>query len=298
MLARLLRYMYALQVLGGALLGVYLAPKGAALSGGVLGAVLLPLSSQFLLIAVSMVRCGGDAPSAQWWTAFGGEFRAALVVFAGRLPWSSRCPGVLMPNGRSTVDRQNSAVPVLLVHGYICNHRVWDDVVPALHQAGHPVLAIDLEPLFTSIDDYAAHIDAAVTELLAQSGGEQVALVGHSMGGLAIRAWMRAHGTQRVARVITLGTPHQGTRVASVSRTPNGEQMDWHSPWVKALEQSETPATRHLMQLALTHQDNIVYPQREQRLAGATVTEFSGIGHLQMCLDQKVIQWLVQQLGK
>jgi hypothetical protein len=49
------------------------------------------------------------------------------------------------------------------------------------------------------------------------------------------------------------------------------------------------------MRLALTHHDNIVHPQRAQTLDGAHVTEFTGIGHLQMCLDDEVIRWLVQQ---
>lgn len=188
-------------------------------------------------------------------------------------------------------------MPVLLVHGYICNHRVWDDVKLALHRAGHPVLAIDLEPLFTSIDDYAALIEKSVAELQRATGTAQVALVGHSMGGLVIRAWLRAYGTSRVAKVITLGTPHQGTRAPGASATPNGAQMTWHSPWLQALELSETEATRRLIHIALTQQDNIAYPQRDQVLVGAAVTEFSGIGHLQMCLDLAVIQWLLQQLA-
>jgi hypothetical protein len=51
------------------------------------------------------------------------------------------------------------------------------------------------------------------------------------------------------------------------------------------------------MHLALTHQDNIVFPQREQLLTGTSVTEFSGIGHLEMCLDNGVIHWLRQQVN-
>jgi pimeloyl-ACP methyl ester carboxylesterase len=157
-------------------------------------------------------------------------------------------------------------------------------------------LAIDLEPLFTSIDDYAVLIERAVTQLTTQTGAPRVVLVGHSMGGLAIRAWMRAHGTAKVARVITLGTPHQGTRVSQWVSTLNAAQMAYRSPWVTQLDSSETPAHRQLMRLALTHHDNIVHPQHEQVLDGAAVTEFSAIGHLQMCLDDAVIAWLLQQV--
>jgi pimeloyl-ACP methyl ester carboxylesterase len=185
------------------------------------------------------------------------------------------------------------------VHGYICNHRVWDDMAQTLRQAGHPVLAIDLEPLFTSIDDYAAVIERAVSTLLTQTGSFKLALVGHSMGGLAIRAWLRTSNASRqaqVTRIITLGTPHLGTQIVSASATHNGTQMLWHSPWLAELAHSETMTQRALMRIALTRQDHVVYPQREQVLEGAQVTEFEGLGHLELCLAPQVIDWVCQQL--
>ncbi|HEY5580979.1 MAG TPA: hypothetical protein VIK56_07435 [Rhodoferax sp.] len=42
-------------------------------------------------------------------------------------------------------------------------------------------------------------------ELCRQTGAAKVALIGHSMSGVVIRAWMRAYGSARVARVITQG---------------------------------------------------------------------------------------------
>ena len=51
------------------------------------------------------------------------------------------------------------------------------------------------------------------------------------------------------------------------------------------------------MHLAFSQHDNIVYPQREQLLEGAQATEFSGIGHLQMCLDENVIGWLLHEVA-
>ena len=36
--------------------------------------------------------------------------------------------------------------------------------------------------------------------------------------------------------------------------------------------------------------------KREQVLADASMTEFKGLGHLELCLDAQVIQWLLQKL--
>lgn len=296
MLARLLRRIYFIQLLTGALLGTYAADRlgldrPAALSMVLAFTVLLPLLLQFGIISISMVRSRPRPAGALWWQAYRGEFLAALRIYWLQMPWAGIKTEVCLPD-----TPQLGRVPVLLVHGYICNDRVWDKVAQALHQAGHPVLAITLEPLFTSIEDYTPQIQQAVLQLQHATGATQLALVGHSMGGLVIRAWLRQHGSAAVAKIITLGTPHQGTRIAGWSPTTNTAQMAWHSPWLQALQASETPATRQLMHIALTHHDNIVYPQREQVLEGAAVTEFEGVGHLALCLDDRVMQWLLQKL--
>jgi len=201
MLARLLRGLYLFQVIAGAVLGGFAAVHWAGQGRGAsallavpIGAVVLPLALQGVVITTTMLLAralgsqGRGTPFTLWLQALWGEFQAALTVFMVRQPWANGNPGVQMPLRDTAQVVHGKPVPVLLVHGYVCNHRVWDTVALALRQAGHPVLAIDLEPLFTSIDDYAAPIDNAVEELLEKSGGTQLALIGHSMGGLAIRA--------------------------------------------------------------------------------------------------------------
>jgi triacylglycerol esterase/lipase EstA (alpha/beta hydrolase family) len=206
-------------------------------------------------------------------------------------PWANK-PKLTMPPAGASLK-----TPVVLVHGYLCNHRVWDKMAGQLRQSGHPVLAVDLEPLFVSIDRYAPIIEETVSELCRQTGAEQVALVGHSMGGLAIRAWVRSCGTQKVERIITLGTPHQGTLIDPHPKTPNGQQMFWHSDWLKALEASENTEIRRLIHLALTPQDSIVYPQREQLLEGVPVVIFEGLGHLELSQSRAVGDWVLSQLN-
>jgi pimeloyl-ACP methyl ester carboxylesterase len=299
MLASLLRRIYFTQLFCGGLLGIYAARQfgqsGAkALPLVLLCALLLPLLLQLSVISVSMLQSRAKSAGPLWWRAFGGEFLAALRIYWLQMPWANPKNEVWCPD--LPQQTQTWRVPVLLVHGYICNDRVWDKMARALHRAGHPVLAITLEPLFTSIDDYTPQIQHAVRQLQQATGARQVALVGHSMGGLAIRAWMRGHGSVDVARIITLGTPHQGTQITPWSPTPNAAQMVWHSPWLQALQASETPVTRQLMHIALTLHDNIVYPQRDQVLAGASVTEFKGMGHLELCLDARLIGYVLQKL--
>lgn len=282
MLARLLRFSIFGQWLIGAALACWFLPLWAAL--------LLPV---FTLLLVDTYSCllsrDKNEPWSDWFRSLFGEYRAGIVIFLLRQPWTRKAP-----------QRQGDGarIPVLLVHGYVCNHRIWDPIAARLRAQGHVVHAINLEPLFTSIDRYAEPIEAAVQGLLAHSGAKQVALVGHSMGGLAIRAWLRAHGTQRVARVVTLGTPHRGTQIPQHGKqSPNGRQMMWNSEWLNTLAASETDATRALFRIALSPQDNIVYPQRAQVLQGIAATVFPGRGHLELCLDEEVIAWVLKELS-
>lgn len=294
MLSRLLRRLLLGQLLAGALLGTWIARQtGASPWLVLLTALLLPLLTiKLSVLATALKSRAPGTRTAVWWRSLVGEVLTALRMYLLQMPWARARPAV------QAASASPQRVPVLLVHGYLCNHRVWDAMASQLRRAGHPVLALDLEPLFTSIDHYAPLMDEAVAALCRQSGARQVALVGHSMGGLVIRAWMRAHGSARVARVITLGTPHAGTQMAQLTPTANGKQMEWHSAWLQQLTAGESAATRALMRIALSPQDNIVYPQREQVLPDVPVTVFEGLGHLELCRDGAVMAWVLQQLGE
>jgi triacylglycerol lipase len=288
MLARLLqRILLALALAGAGLAVLWHGATGDVM----LGALLMPWLAVVLATSFTMLKSRAQQePSGPYYRAWWGETVANFRTFVLRQPWAQARPAVLPASEAST------QVPVLLVHGYVCNHRLWDDVAPRLRAQGHDVLAINLEPIFTSIDNYAAHIEASVHALLQHSGQTRVALVGHSMGGLAIRAWMRQYGSERVAGIFTLGTPHAGTKAAKNNRTPNGRQMLWDSAWLQGLAESETDAQRALLRIALTPQDNIVFPQRAQTLPGITPVVFEGLGHVQLCSAPEVIAWLAGEL--
>jgi len=290
-LSRLLRRLLLGQVLVGALLG-WLIVRQTATSAWLVVVTTLgsPLLTLWLVSLATAVKSRAPDASALWWRSLFTEFVASSRVFLLQQPWAYAPPAI------EQASASPARIPVVLVHGYLCNHRVWNVMSRRLRDAGHPVLAVDLEPLFISIDLYAPLIEQAVLALCRQTGAEKVALIGHSMGGLAIRAWMRSHGASRVARVITLGTPHAGTQIDPRPRSTNGRQMLLRSAWLQELSTSETASTRELFRIALTPHDNIVYPQREQVLKGVPVTEFEGLGHVELCLHGGVVAWVLQQL--
>ena len=291
MLSQLLRRLLLGQLVSGAVLGWLIARQMDItpwLAAGV--ALALPFTTVLVVVLISAIKSRTAGANALWWRSMLGEYWAITRVFLLHLPWAG-APKVLIPAPHVALR-----TPVVLVHGYMCNHRIWDGMSRRLRSAGHPVLGVDLEPLLESIDSYAPLLEHAVEALRLKTGAPQVILIGHSMGGLVIRAWMRAHGHDRVARVITLGTPHAGTQIAPRTKAANGLQMCWRSPWLQDLVAGETPASRSLMRIAITAHDHIVYPQRDQVLPEVPVTVFDGLGHIELCLNSAVIDWVLQQL--
>lgn len=296
MLSQLLRRLILTQCLSGALLGWFMARAWTDLPWQIAVCTLglglaMPYVLLLLLTGAVVLRSRPPGGHQRPWRLLAGEYVASCRVFIGRQPWSWSAP-MFTPASAGVTPR----VPVLLVHGYLCNHRVWDRLMGPLTHAGHPVMRVDLEPLFTNIDHYAPLLRDAVDRLCQQTGAKEVALVGHSMGGLVIRAWMRAHGTQQVARVITLGSPHAGTRADPHPLTPNGRQMLWHSDWLQTLSKDELPATRQRMHLGLSPSDTIVYPQLDQVVPDAAVKVFEGLGHMELSCNEQVIQWVLKTL--
>jgi pimeloyl-ACP methyl ester carboxylesterase len=80
---------------------------------------------------------------------------------------------------------------VLLIHGYACNSGYWLPMSKLLTQARISHYGIDLEPPGASIDAFVPQVRAAVQRLREATGSAQVIIVGHSMGGLVARAYLR-----------------------------------------------------------------------------------------------------------
>lgn len=215
------------------------------------------------------------------------EFVATLLASSWTMAW---------PGQNWHLAPQANGLPVLLVHGYACNSGYWTQLSCLLERGGISHHALDLEPLSAAIDDYVPQLHGAVEKLCARTGSSKLIIVAHSMGGLVARAYLRAHGNDRIARVITLGTPHHGTRLAQFGIGCNVRQMQRSSDWLAALASSESAARRALLTSIFSHHDNIVAPQTSCRLPGAKNIEFGSVGHVAMGRDRRILQCVLDEI--
>ena len=94
--------------------------------------------------------------------------------------------------------------------------------------------------------------------------------------------WAECGNTARVHRLITLGTPHQGTWLARFSITRSARQMRPGSAWLNALASREPPGHSARAICFFSHCDNIVFPPRHGVMAGADERHLPGVAHVHM----------------
>ena len=148
---------------------------------------------------------------------------------------------------------------VLLVHGYLCNRGLWSWVRPRLQREGLLVVTVNLEPPFAGIDQLAESLHRHIDALSEKTGVREIVLVTHSMGGLVARACLKRYGRGPVAKLITLGCPHHGTRLAHFGFGQSAREMEIGSPWLQTLAEGERE-TVPTLSIWSCH-DNFVAPQ-------------------------------------
>lgn len=241
------------------------------------------LACQFMLLA----RHGGRVAAAPsclslmraWWR----ELVCGLQVFAWRQPFRAHAEADQLAGAPGQCG-------VIFVHGLMCNRGFWAPWMRRAKAMGVPCMAVNLEPVFASIDHYAPVIEAAVVRMHAATGRPPF-LICHSMGGLAARAWLRASGARdRVARVVTIATPHAGTWLARFGHGPSSGQMALSSEWLQALAHGETAQDHAAFTCWYSDCDNIVFPVSTAALAGADNRMVPGQAHVALAFHARVMR--------
>jgi pimeloyl-ACP methyl ester carboxylesterase len=281
--------------------GIALTLRGAW-AAGLLGAILIAnlqtfvLAVEFFVLLPLANRTDTVRPRPTWLQlirAWGCEVVTAHAVFGWHQPFRSR-------RHSDTIDGPgvHGRRAVVLVHGYLCNRGLWNRWMPRLKAAGIPCVAVTMEPAFASIDDYVGTLDEAITRTTLATGRPPL-VVGHSMGGLAIRAWWRAAGLAgdgRIDSVITIASPHHGAVPARVARGVNARQMRRHSDWLTALERSERTEQRARFTCFFSDCDNIALPASTGMLVGADNRHVLHRPHVALAYAPEVLDEVLRRL--
>lgn len=197
-------------------------------------------------------------------------------------------------------DPAPAEMPVLLVHGVGCNAGVWSPFRRYLERMGiGPVYALSHGPPLASIEHFATQLAGKIDCVRKATGSGQIVLVAHSMGGLISRAYLRRFGGARVRRLVTIGSPHQGSKHAYLMRGRGLSEMRPGSPWLADLNRDGESTTGGVPVVSLwSWHDTMVTPQTSSLLEGAENIALTGIGHNALLNDSDVFARVAAEIER
>lgn len=197
-------------------------------------------------------------------------------------------------------DPAPSELPVLLVHGVGCNAGVWSPFRRYLERkAIRPVYALSYGPPLASIEHFAEQLAVKIDGVRKATGSTQVVLVAHSMGGLISRAYLRRFGGTDIRRLITIGSPHQGSMHAYLMGGRGLSEMRPGSAWLTDLNRDGESTTAGVPVVSLwSWHDSMVTPQTSSLLEGAENIALTGIGHNALLNDPDVYERIAAEIKR
>jgi triacylglycerol lipase len=226
----------------------------------------------------------------------------ALVVLGVRL----------LPGDRDAGARPDQARPgtVLLVPGYGGSRVALSRLADRLEAAGRTARVLTLPGDGTGdLLAQADMLDSAVRTALRDGAGS-VDIIGYSAGGVVARLWVERHDGARVARrIVTLGSPLHGARIAGVGAafSPDAcpQACRQLAPGSALLRGLDEPLPDGLPWLSIwTENDETVQPPDSARLAGAVnvplqaICPAARVPHGDLPTDPDVTALVLRALGR
>jgi pimeloyl-ACP methyl ester carboxylesterase len=148
----------------------------------------------------------------QYFTTLASYFLCAVLAVFGFFLRRKPAPKAVPAEGSAAPDP--ALPPLILIHGMYNNGGSWMYMAGLLDKAGYNVSTYGYFSFFTPLDKILRGLNEHV-DTVQQMTGQKPILIGHSLGGLLARKWLAEYnGEDRVRGIITLGTPHEGSKAA------------------------------------------------------------------------------------
>lgn len=185
---------------------------------------------------------------------------------------------------------------VVFVHGFLAAGPVFDPMRAHVErETGLPTCDFTYGPLSTFdgiVERFASHLDRVVPR------GTRISLVGHSLGGIVARWYVQEQGGDaRVDRIVTLATPHAGTRSAVGMPGSIAAALRPGSPVLARLAAGR--ATVRLPHVAVVGGCDTMCmpPDSAAAIEECQVHWFDDLGHNEMLFDRRVHDVVARALG-
>jgi triacylglycerol lipase len=189
--------------------------------------------------------------------------------------------------------------PVLLVHGLTDTSYKMRSIAHHLRGLGLEVYDIDLTP--NNGDAKLEVLAQQIADLVDRTftPHQQIDLIGFSMGGLVSRYYIqRLGGIDRVQRLITISSPHQGTLAAYFSQRPGCVQMRPDHEFTIDLNRDLDCLQRLDFTSLWTPFDLMILPPNSSQLGIGTEIMLPVIAHPLMVFDRRCLDAIATALAQ
>ena len=199
----------------------------------------------------------------------------------------------LVHRGLLITDVEAAGTPILLVHGLIDNRSIFAMLRRHLRHRGFDRIWTTNYQVWTSDVRIAARrLADTVDAIREQTGYERIHVVGHSMGGLVARYYVqRLGGDAHVHTLVTLGTPHQGTRAARLLPKGICRQLAPTSDVVAELAEP-APGCQTRFVSFYSDLDALISPKQAARIdhpdLSARNVLVRAVGHMSLPIDRRI----------
>ena len=196
-------------------------------------------------------------------------------------------------------DTSGAGPIIILTHGLYHNASAWLLLRRRLQKAGFTnIFVMYYRSFFTSFEKTFNKFDKFVAEVRRTAPNQPVFLIGHSLGGLLSRVYAeKSDGAAVPAAVITLGTPHQGSKVAAFGAGRLASSLIYRGSLFAEIESG--PARLPCVGIALfSPVDNMVLPPEAMRVpySGWVYCETSPVSHTAMLYSKSTAKKVVEVL--
>ncbi len=186
---------------------------------------------------------------------------------------------------------------VVLVHGFMETGSTLGNLKARLEKRGVECYVPRLNPSDGrgGLENLAAHLKQDID---AKFGPKQpISMVAFSMGGLVTRQYLQnLGGAARCQNLITVSSPHHGTKAAWLYPTKGAEEMRPGSPFLRNLQQTQDQLGKMPVTSYRTPMDLIILPPTSSIWDRAENLEYPVLMHPLMITSDKVIRDIERRL--
>jgi triacylglycerol lipase len=212
--------------------------------------------------------------------------RKALRIIGLEAHAWARQGQLMLMGGRHRKEPSGERV-VAFVHGYAAAGAVFDPLRSLVEER----LGVEtVEFTYLPTESFTTIVDRLSERLDRIAARSRIDLVGHSLGGLISRWYLQELGGARhVDRLITLATPHAGTRSAKVALGPLRSALLPNGNVVRRLSASRAAASGVAHTALVAGADLMVSPPASAAaIEDAAVHWFDELGHNAMLYADEV----------